>query len=68
MATDFEKAGVLNAHPDPDIPKDMCIVMLDGDVIYAGPIKRSRVTDGAHIYLNPEDFEWLDIFMRKRRH
>ena len=68
MATDFKKEGVMRAHPDPEVPEGMCIVLFDDAIFYVGPIRRSKVTPDADIYLNPVDFKNIDAFMRKRMH
>ena len=60
--TDFVKAVA-----DPDVPPGHCVVVLDGDVLYAGRMGIAMVSfiaPGVFLILNPADYRDGNEFMK----
>jgi hypothetical protein len=66
---DLEGEGMIVGVEDKEIPEGMCAVIWHDQVIYLGPIGKSRMVPGATIYLNPVDFrDMRSAWHAKRLH
>jgi hypothetical protein len=54
---------------DPTMPEGRCMVLIDGDIVYAGRLGMPAVSfllkEGAVLILNPVDFADGQAFMRR---
>jgi hypothetical protein len=58
-----------HAVPRDEVPVHYCAIKLNGEVLYVGRIKDSPTPPpGATMYLNPQDFELIKAWLKKKMH
>lgn len=50
------------------IAKGSCVLLLDDEIVYAGPLKGAPDVTGKMVLLNPDDFERLRAHVDRGRH
>ena len=60
--------SLMNAALCESVVAGTCVMLVDGSVVYAGPIKDAPDTSGKLVLLNSVDFEKLKKLVDRRRH
>lgn len=50
------------------VAKGSCVLLLDDEIVYAGPLKGAPDVTGKMVLLNPDDFERLKAHVDRGRH
>mgnify|MGYP001558474598 CR=1 FL=1 len=60
--------GLFYAAPCEGVQIGTCVMLVDDNIVYAGPLKNAPKADGMTILLHADDFEFLKSRVDKHRH
>lgn len=63
-----EERALFNATICEGVVLGSCVMLLDDEIVYAGPIKGAPPTDGRLVLLHADDFTKLKTHVDKHRH